>query len=59
VLPTYTVLAFATSYANMTRTDSELQPEQFNLRLWGQLAIVSVIFLACTYVFVRIFMLRG
>ena len=59
VLPTYTVLAFAASYANMTTTDPALPTECFDLKLWGRLALVGVIFLVCAYVFVRIFMLRG
>jgi O-antigen ligase len=59
VLPTYTVLAFATSYTNMTRTDMPRPAEQFDFKLWSRLAVVSVIFLVCAYLFVRVFMLRG
>ncbi len=59
VLPTYTVLAFAASYANMTRTEPPLPAQRFDLKLCGRLALVGVIFLVCMTVFVRIFLLRG
>jgi hypothetical protein len=59
VLPTYTVLAFAGSYANMTTTEPALPAERFDLKLGGRLLVVGVAFLMCAYVFVRIFLMRG
>src|SRR5207253_2428616 len=52
VLPTYTVLAFAAAYVNMTATNPPLPAERFDPKLVGRLALAGVIFLACAYVFV-------
>ena len=59
VLPTYTVLAFAASYVNMTTTNPPLPMDRFDLKLWGRLALVGIIFLIAPRFSCRLFMMRG
>jgi hypothetical protein len=54
-VPTYLVLGLVTAYANLYPTAEEAPVLRLDTRLLQRLAYVSVLFLAGTYVFVRVF----
>lgn len=58
VLPTYTTLALAVAYRNMTRTAPPLPAPRFDFALVLRLAILSVALLVGFSLFVRFFVVR-
>lgn len=58
ILPTYTILALATAYTRMVRSDPPLPTTRFDLRLLGRLLAVAVGGFAILYLFVRLFTVR-
>ena len=55
IVPTYTVLGLAGVYVQAAATNPPLAPVRFGGRFLARAAAASVLFLACVYVFVRIF----
>jgi O-antigen ligase len=55
LVPTYTMLALATVFLQAARVNPPLTNTGFTTRLMSRMAVVSVAYLACIYVFVRIF----
>jgi O-antigen ligase len=55
VVPTYLMLGLAHAYGQMTVSWPPPPPAKFGTRVVLRLALISVIFLAFTYVFVRVF----
>jgi O-antigen ligase len=56
VVLTYTILGLAAAYVHMAAVYPPLSPPVFSGRLVGQLAGISVLFLASLYIFVRVFL---
>jgi O-antigen ligase len=54
VVPTYTLLGLASSYRSMARTEPALPVVRTDVRLLVRFAQVSVIFLICMYIVVRL-----
>jgi O-antigen ligase len=55
IVPTYTMLGLAATYAQMTDVRPPLAPVRCDTRLAGRLLLLSLGFLAGMYVFVRLF----
>ncbi|MEX2119543.1 MAG: O-antigen ligase family protein [Pirellulales bacterium] len=55
IAPTYLILGLATAYLGMMSAEPRPEPLRFDRRLLSRLALASVAFLACTYVFIRLF----
>jgi O-antigen ligase len=59
VVPTYLVLGLAAAYVEITRQQAALQLPRFGTAMAARLAGLGVAFLACTYVFIRLFVQWG
>lgn len=55
VVPTFTILALAAAYPAVHRSLPPAPPLRFDAQVAGRLALGGVAFLACVYVFVRLF----
>ena len=55
IVPTYLILGLAAVYLHLIQKDNPLPQLRFSPRLVRRLAFASVAFLACTYMFVRVF----
>jgi O-antigen ligase len=55
IVPTYLILGLAAAYLRFVQASVPLPELKLNQRMVGRLAVASVAFLACTYVFVRVF----
>ncbi len=55
ILPTYTLLGTANNFLDAAQTEPATPPAHCDARLFVRLAGFSVVFLACMYLFVRLF----
>lgn len=54
-LPTYMMAGLAVSYDRLARPGTSLRPIQFNGKLLQWLALLSVGFIACVYLYIKVF----